>query len=236
MRVARVASWLLVILMLHLGAPAVLADRDLSEVARGQTGAPLVALTFDAGGVAGPAERIIALLRDRGLRVTFFLSGRWVEAYPELVAQLGADGHELANHSYSHPNLRTLSSERIRWELQHTDQLIAAATGQDPARLYRPPFGARDRRVLSLTEGLGYRSVMWALDSGDWRAEATPAGVARRVLTNAAPGDIVVMHVAAQATAAALPVILDGLAERGLQVVTVSEVLVGAMDSRADQP
>lgn len=213
---------------LVVAPPAALADGPLGEVTHGPRDSGLIALTFDAGGVAGPAARVLGALRERGIRATFFLSGQWVERYPELAAQVGADGHELANHSYSHPDLRGLSAERIAWELGYTESLIETIVGLPPVRLYRPPFGARDQRVLRVTEELGYRSVMWALDSGDWRTDATPGSVARRVLGLVQAGDIVVMHVASTATAVALPGILDGLSSRGLRVATVSEVLAGA--------
>lgn len=205
-----------------------LADNPGPEIVRGPSDAPLVALTFDAGDVAGQGERILATLRERGLRVTLFLAGQWLERYPHLAAQVGADGHELANHTYSHPDLRQVSDQRLAWELIHTDELIEAQTGRAPVPYFRPPFGARDARVLRLAGQLGYRSVMWSLDSADWRVEATPDGVTRRVLRLTEAGDVVVMHMASLATAAALPRILDGLADQGLQVVTLSELLYGA--------
>lgn len=211
----------------HAGTPLGYAQAATDEVVSGVADVPLVALTFDAGGVAGPAARVLAVLRERDVRATFFLSGQWIESYPQLAAQIGADGHELANHTYAHPDLRGLSNDRIAWELQFTDALIESATGRSPVPYFRPPFGARDARVVRVAGALGYRSIMWALDSADWRTDATRAGVASRVLRLARAGDVVVMHVASTATAAALGEILDGLAARGLQVVTVTEVLNG---------
>ncbi|MBI4493806.1 MAG: polysaccharide deacetylase family protein [Chloroflexi bacterium] len=227
---------LLALVGLLIGGPGAAADETLEEVVRGPTDSALVALTFDAGGVAGPAGQVLATLRERGIRATFFLSGHWLEDYPELAAQVGDDGHELANHTYSHPDLRYVSNDRLAWELVHTDELIEALAGRKPVSYFRPPFGARDPRVLGLAAELGYRSVMWALDSADWRTEATPSGVAARVLSHARAGDVVVMHVASEATAAALPDILDGLEARGLQVVTVSELLAGAPISATPTP
>jgi peptidoglycan/xylan/chitin deacetylase (PgdA/CDA1 family) len=90
---------------------------------------------------------------------------------------------------------------------------------------FRPPFGARNRRVLDVAAASGFRSVFWSLDSGDWLPRATAGGVAERVLRFAQPGDIVVEHVASDASAVALPTILDEFDERGWKVGTVSEVL-----------
>jgi peptidoglycan/xylan/chitin deacetylase (PgdA/CDA1 family) len=90
---------------------------------------------------------------------------------------------------------------------------------------FRPPFGARNRRVLDVAAATGFRSIYWSLDSGDWLPRATAGAVAGKILRYAAPGDIVVEHVGAQASADALPVILDEFAQRGWRVGTVSEVL-----------
>src|SRR5262249_55484263 len=90
------------------------AQEDWSEVVRGDPSTGIVALTFDAGGVAGPAAaQIIGILRDRHVRATFFLSGHWVDDYPDLALQVAADGHELANHTYNHPDLALLDTDRI---------------------------------------------------------------------------------------------------------------------------
>lgn len=201
------------------------ADGDWSEVTRGDPSFGMVALTFDAGSVDGPAATILDTLRDHNVKVTFFLTGQWVESYPELAQRVATDGHELANHTYYHPDLTRLSDQQIAWELEYTNAVIEARLGRTSRPWFRPPFGARDQRVLDLAAQLGFRSVYWTLDSGDWRTGATPAAVLRRVLSNVEAGDIVVHHVASDATAQVLPVILDTLAERGLRVVTVSELL-----------
>ncbi|MDQ3811534.1 MAG: hypothetical protein M3336_14720, partial [Chloroflexota bacterium] len=109
--------------------------------------------------------------------------------------------------------------------LDYTDQLVWDTVGVPTRPYFRAPFGARNRRVLDLAAAVGFRSVYWTLDSGDWLPRATPGGVAERVLRYAGPGDIVVQHVASDATARALPIILDVFAERGWRVGTVSDVL-----------
>lgn len=217
----------LVVAGLLAAAPSGLAGAawSWSEVSRGDPGSGMVALTFDAGSVDGPAATILDTLHDRGLKVTCFLTGQWVESYPELARRLAADGHELANHTYYHPDLTQLSDQQIRWELEYTNAVIEARLGRTSRPWFRPPFGARDQRVLAVAEELGYRSVYWTLDSGDWRTGVTPGAVLRRVLSNVEAGDIVVHHLASDATAQALPEILDALAARGLRVVTVSELL-----------
>lgn len=224
----RALTWLLAAVAaagLLAGAAAAAAQEDWSEVVRGDSETGVVALTFDAGGVAGSSQRVIDALRERGLRVTFFLSGQWVDQYPQLALQIAQDGHELANHSYTHPDFVHLPDARIARELERTDEVVAALAGRHTRPFFRPPFGSRNARVLRAAADAGFRSVFWTLDSADWREGIAPAVVRDRVLRLAGPGDIVVMHVASEATAAVLPQILDTLAERAWRVGTVSEVL-----------
>jgi peptidoglycan/xylan/chitin deacetylase (PgdA/CDA1 family) len=199
---------------------------DYSEVVHGDAASGLVALTFDAGNEGGgAAAQVLEILRERGVRVTFFLSGQWVDHNPELAQQMVADGHEIANHSYDHPDLTHLSDNQIVWELDYTDQVVSDVMGSHTRPYFRPPFGARNRRVLDVAAAAGFRSVYWSLDSGDWLPRATAGAVAGKILRYAEPGDIVVEHVGSDATAAALPVVLDEFEQRGWRVGTVSEVL-----------
>jgi peptidoglycan/xylan/chitin deacetylase (PgdA/CDA1 family) len=213
-------------LALVAARPLAAQEVDSAEIVRGDPSTNLVALTFDAGNEGGgAAPRLLDLFRERGIHVTFFLSGQWVVHNPELAQQMLADGHELANHSYSHPDLTHLSESQIVYELDYTDQVVFDATGGHTRPFFRPPFGARNRRVLDIAAASGFRSVYWTLDSGDWLPRATAAAVAGKILRYAEPGDIVVEHVGADASADALPVVLDEFAQRGWQVGTVSEVL-----------
>ena len=213
-----VLAWSLLVAPLPAGAV-------WDEVEGGDPNSNLVALTFDAGSVDGPASTILDILRANRLQVTFFLTGQWVQSYPELARQVATDGHELANHTYFHPDLTLLGSEQIAWEFEYTNAVIEADLGRTSKPWFRPPFGARDARVLDIARDLGYRSIYWTLDSGDWRNNATGAGVLTRVLKSVAPGDIVVHHVAADATAEALPEIIAGIQANGWRIVTVSELL-----------
>ena len=215
-------------LVLALGLLFSTGQDDWSEIVHGDPSTGIVALTFDAGdGVNAAVPRVLDTLRERGLHVTFFLTGRWVEQYPDLAEQIAADGHEIANHSYSHPDLVPLDDAQIAWQLEYTDQLIADLLGIHTQPFFRPPFGSRNGRVLAVAAASGFRSVYWTLDSGDWRARVSAGQVADRILRYAQPGDIVVEHVASEATAEALPTVLDAFDERGWRVGTVSDVLGG---------
>lgn len=196
-----------------------------AEVSRGGADDPRVALTFDCGSVAGTSSALLETLRQHGLRVTFFVTGEYADRYPDLVRQIAADGHEVSNHTYGHPNLTELDDGAIRDQLQRAESAIQRLTGRTTRPWMRMPFGARNSRVVSVVREAGYTSIFWSLDSGDWQSDATTASVRARVLNNTGSGFIVVHHCAAAQTAEALPAIIQGLQARGLSIVTVSALL-----------
>ncbi len=195
------------------------------EVVSGDVSLPLVALTFDAGAAAGAANQLLDVLTSRGVHSTFFITGEFADRYPDLIARIAADGHELANHSYSHPDFRKLTVNQMRVEIRRAAASIEAASGSAPALLWRPPFGSRDKHILQVVDDEGYRSIYWTLDSGDWLDGATEQKVRSTVLGKTAAGSIVVDHISPDATARAMPATIDGLRAQGLSLVTVSQLL-----------
>ena len=184
-----------------------------------------IALTFDAGASPAPTPSILKALRDNGLHVTFFLTGKWCEANPELVKQIAAEGHEIGNHTYSHPDLRKLSDDEIIEQLSKTEDLVKNLTGQSTKPYFRPPYGGRDKQVLSVAGREGYTSVYWSLDCLDaYQKGITAEQIETRVLDRIQGGDIVLMHCGSAATAAALPDLIAKLKERGFVIVKVSEL------------
>lgn len=211
------------------GAPATLESQPLL-VQRGAAGRPIVALTLDAGASAEPVPAILHALRERQVTITFFLTGKWIAENPELTRQIVADGHEIANHTNSHPDMRTLSDETLRQELADTEALLHETAGASARPFFRPPFGAYDERVLRLTEAEGYLPIYWTLDSLDSVGEPkTAAFLLERVTAKLTPeqlrGAIILAHCGSQPTAEALPQILDRFAAMGLRVGKISEVL-----------
>lgn len=187
-----------------------------------------VALTFDAGASSAPTPSILQTLRSAGLHVTFFLTGKWCEKNPELAKQIAAKGHEIGNHTYSHPDLRKLSDEAIIEQLQKADDLITKLTGKSAKPLFRPPFGGRDKRVLAVAGEQGYRSVYWSLDSFDaYKKGITSQQIKDRILERIQGGDIVLMHCGSAATAAQLPDLISKLQQRGYEIVKVSDLTDG---------
>jgi peptidoglycan/xylan/chitin deacetylase (PgdA/CDA1 family) len=202
-------------------------------VRRGMASRPWVALTLDAGAGAAPTGRMLQALRERKIRITFFLTGRWIRENPDLTRQIVADGHEIANHTFSHPDLTRLGTAAVQQELAEAEAALhAVAPGASMRPLFRPPYGAYDERVLRTATAAGYLPVYWTLDSLDSVGEPkTPEFLLERVTAKLPPaqlrGAIILAHCGSEPTAAALPAILDRFAAMGLEVRTVSEVLNG---------
>jgi peptidoglycan/xylan/chitin deacetylase (PgdA/CDA1 family) len=183
-----------------------------------------MALTFDCGASGAPTPAILQALREARVRVTFFITGQWATTNPDLTRQIAAE-HEIANHSWTHRDFRDLSDQEIRTEMERTDAAIGYIAGVSTKPFWRAPFGSRDARILSATREAGWPyHIFWSADSGDWLS--IPASQVRTNVTRAAGnGAIIVQHCGSVQTAAVLPDILRDLANMGLQVVTLSELL-----------
>ncbi|MEN6521499.1 MAG: polysaccharide deacetylase family protein [Armatimonadota bacterium] len=197
------------------------------ELKQGQTGGDKIALTFDAGASSRPTPALLKILASKDVRATFFLTGKWVEDNRELTRQIAAAGHEIGNHTYSHPDLRKLTDDEIREQLVKTEELVQSAAGVSTKPLFRAPFGARDSRVLSVARDEGYRSVYWTVDSWDaFKKGITAAEIEERVLDRSQAGSIILMHCGSGPTVEALSEIIDELRAKGYELVTVSELLL----------
>jgi hypothetical protein len=177
-----------------------------------------VALTFEAGGEPAPTPAILASLQAAKVDATFFLDGRWVEANPELVHAISAQGHELGNHGYRHDDWTTMSSEEIEADLAATERLVEGLTGRTVKPWARPPFGAVDERVLEVLARAGYHTVYRdAVDGAHWPGETTAASVHERALRSAHEGAVVVFHTNRAETPEALPGIIEALVAADFQ-------------------
>jgi peptidoglycan/xylan/chitin deacetylase (PgdA/CDA1 family) len=216
--------------------PAPAPVGGLATVVRtGDTTRSSLALTFDAGSDAGNTAGILDLLASRGLRASFGVTGRWVEANPDLARRIVAEGHLVFNHTRDHQSFTgrstgkaPLSRDQRIAELRDAADSIQRVTGVPPGPWFRPPYGDYDRSVQADVLAAGYPLVvMWSTDSLGWQGLDPPALTAR-VLRGAEPGAIILFHVGAASTdAAALPAILDGLRDRNLRPVTIAELIGG---------
>ncbi len=203
------------------GAPD--TPRVVSRIA---TDDKVVALTFDAGSDAGHTLAILDILEDEGVKATFFLTGKWLDSYPELGAAIAGRGHALGNHTRSHPHLTQLTDDEIRDELAVTERKAKEACGRSLGPFFRPPYGEHDERTdrIAAEAGYGY-IIMWTIDSLDWKM--IPADeLVRRVVGNVEPGAIVLMHVGSQTNEPdALPRIIRELKDKGYRFATLAELL-----------
>jgi peptidoglycan/xylan/chitin deacetylase (PgdA/CDA1 family) len=212
--------------MIHALPPAVVAG----ELVRLQTRQHVVALTFDGGGNADAAKRVLAVLRREHVTGTFFLTGHFVRTFPALSRAIGRR-YPVANHTVDHLDLRRLSTAAATREIKLAETMIRNATGRDPRPLFRFPYGARDARTLGIVGRLGYASVRWTVDTWGWMglAAQTVAGAQRRVLAHLVPGEIVLMHLGSSRDRStidsrALPGVIRAVRARGYRFVTLQGI------------
>ena len=189
---------------------------------------PYIAMSFDDGPSPALTPRLLDLLKQRGIKVTFFVIGQNVEHAPEIVARAAAEGHEIGNHTWDHPALTKLSDARVQEEVNKTSEAIFQAIGKKPV-LLRPPYGAMNARVHHLVDQDGMKVVLWSVDPNDWKRPGS-AVVERRILAGAKPGSIILSHDIHPGTIEAMPATLDALLAKGYKFVTVSELI--AMQSK----
>lgn len=193
-----------------------------------------VALTFDAEHPDRPhrpgvQEGILDVLRDRSVRTTFFLQGRWVEAFPDTARRVAREGHLVGSHSFYHARMPLLSDEGMATDIRDAEEAIRAIVGVDPRPWFRCPFmaGADDRRVLGILGGLGYREVPSDIVLEDWEPARTGAAIAADAIaavSAAGDGAIVLFHAWPPQTLDALPAIVDGLRANGAAFVDVAQL------------
>ena len=185
---------------------------------------PYVALTFDDGPSAKLTPKLLDLLAARQIKVTFFVIGQNVAENPEVVARAAREGHEIGNHSWSHPNLAKMSDEAVRRELQKTDEAIRSATGNRPT-LLRPPYGSITTREKKwIANEFGYKIILWDVDPLDWKRPGSTV-VCNRIVRNTRAGSIILAHDIHPGTIEAMPATIDQLQSKGFKFVTVSQLI-----------
>jgi peptidoglycan-N-acetylglucosamine deacetylase len=185
---------------------------------------PYIAITFDDGPSATLTPKLLDLLAAHHIKATFFVIGENVAEHPEIVARAAREGHQIGNHSWSHPNLAKMSQENVRSQLQRTDDAIKSATGKSPT-LLRPPYGSiTEREKRWIHDEFRYDIILWDVDPLDWKRPG-PAIVRSRILNETRPGSIVLSHDIHPGTIEAMPSTLDQLEAKGFKFVTVSELI-----------
>jgi peptidoglycan-N-acetylglucosamine deacetylase len=196
---------------------------------------PYIAMTFDDGPHQTLTPKLLDLLAQKKIKVTFFVLGENVERYPEILKRAVAEGHEIGNHSWSHPNLAKLSQEKVRDQLKRTDDLIRQTIGFRP-KIMRPPYGSLTSKQRQwVHEEFGYNVILWEVDPLDWK-EPGRAVVARRIISQTKPGFIILSHDIHAQTIDAMPEVFDALLAKGFKFVTVSELLALAKPATPPSP
>jgi len=196
----------------------------------------LIALTFDDGPYPVTTPLLLQTLRDLHVPATFFLIGRDAEQFPDLARAIRAGGHEIADHTLTHPDLDRLSNTAVADELREG----AAALGRiapDPAerRLFRPPHGRYTVATLRTAQAQGYDTILWSDDPGDWRSVGADA-LRAHVLQKATAPEIVLLHSGRPATVAALPALVAAFRKAGYTFVTVGTLLRETSAEQLNRP
>ncbi len=203
------------------------------EIVKVGTEEKVVALTFDAGANADGVTPILSILRENGVKGTFFLTGKFIERYPEEVKAIIGSGGDVGNHTYDHPYLSQLTDEEIREKIAGAEDTFATLDGKFQPFL-RAPYGDRNQSVLDTVSEAGYINIRWTIDSLGWKGTSggqTAGTVRDKVLRNTSPGAIIMMHLGSNPDdkthldSQALPEIIAELRADGYEFVTLSELI-----------
>jgi peptidoglycan-N-acetylglucosamine deacetylase len=185
---------------------------------------PYIAMTFDDGPSSANTPRLLEILKQRNIKATFFLIGQNAASNPDIVRQILADGHEIGNHSWTHPQLSKLSDDRVTAEINKTQDAIKEASGFTPTIL-RPPYGAITTRQREWIESrFGLNIILWSVDPFDWKRPGASV-ITQRILSQVRPGAIILSHDIHKQTVDAMPATLDSLIAKGYKFVTVTQLI-----------
>lgn len=184
----------------------------------------VVSISFDASWGADKTIPILDILDQYGVKTTFFLVGGWVDKYPDMVKEIFARGHEIGNHSNTHPQMSKLGEEGIRDELRMMSDKVEKLTGVRPT-LFRPPYGDYNNRVVQVSRAEGYEAVQWSIDSLDWKDRGTQ-DIIKRCTYKVENGDIVLFHNDSNDIVNALPTVIQHYQGLGYTIVPVGQLIL----------
>lgn len=185
---------------------------------------PYIAITFDDGPHGTNTPRLLDILAKRNIKATFFVLGQCVAEYPQILKRIASEGHEIGNHSWSHPSFAKMSNDGVRSQIDRTQQLIGDTMGKRPTIL-RPPYGAitpAERQWIA--KDFGLKIILWSVDPQDWKFRDA-ARVQRTIVNETRNGSIILAHDIHPSTIDAMAPTLDALLAKGFKFVTVSELI-----------
>ena len=201
-------------------------ERSRWGMARGHPFIREVALTFDDGPREWGMPELLAALESIDARATFFLVGKFAERYGSITKTIDAAGHEIENHSYTHPKLYTLWVEKIMREAERCNEVMDALGIRTP-RFLRPPGGGFNLKIFYAMRRMNMRLALWSVNTIDYYEGRTAHEIVNNVVKSSKPGSIILMHSGVPVTVEALPAIAAGLRERGFRFVTLQEMYNG---------
>ncbi|HEY8346537.1 MAG TPA: polysaccharide deacetylase family sporulation protein PdaB [Symbiobacteriaceae bacterium] len=197
----------------------------LRPIYSAKTDEKVVALTFDISWGSKMAPKVLEILRQENVKATFFLSGPWAKNHAELVRQIQADGHEIESHGQEHVDLNTLGREGAARNIAAAHEILKELTGREPTYI-RPPNGAYNKESVLGAKDLGYATVIWSVDSLDWKNPGVGT-IINRTTKLVHPGAIILMHASdsCKQTDQALPAIIRNLRQQGYQFMLLDEMI-----------
>lgn len=189
------------------------------------SGAPKVSISFDAAWGNEDTAVLLSILDKYNVKTTFFMTGGWVESYPEDVKAIAEAGHDLGNHSENHKQMSQLGAAECKEEIQKVHDKVKELTGKDMI-LFRPPYGDYNDTLIEAANSIGYHVIQWDVDSLDWKDYGADA-IVSRVLDHKhlGNGSIILMHNGAKYTKDSLERVITGLQEKGYEIVPISELI-----------
>jgi peptidoglycan/xylan/chitin deacetylase (PgdA/CDA1 family) len=185
----------------------------------------LIALTFDDGPYPVETPLLLDTLADLRVPATFFLIGRDAQQFPEITARIVRDGHEIANHTLTHPNLDSLGPQEIKQELDGAAEVLGRfTTDPGPRTMMRPPHGRFTEATVIAAQRAGFHIVLWTDDPGDWRT-LEPETLAKEIFRHATAPDMVLLHSGRLPTIEMLPQVVERFRKAGFTFVTAGELL-----------
>lgn len=182
-----------------------------------------VSLTFDDGPSPATTPRVLNILKKYKIPATFFVLGQRAQTHPDLIRRLLREGHVVANHSYSHPQMTKLEGEGRLKEIQKTQDIIRALS-PNPIKWFRPPYGAYDKKLERLVDSYGMTVVLWDVDPQDWKRQNSPEDICASVIKQTRPGSIILLHDIHERTVNALEKIIVSLRAKGYAFVPLKAI------------
>ncbi|WP_144511791.1 polysaccharide deacetylase family protein [Bacillus sp. FJAT-22090] len=199
---------------------------------KGDPNEKIIYFTFDNGYENGYTESILDTLKKENIKATFFLTGHYLESATPLVKRMIAEGHQIGNHSYGHPNLARLSKEGVQQELQKFDQKLSELTSVKRTTVTRPPEGSFNEQVLEAANEIGYQHIFWSVAFIDWHRDQKKGGqyAYDQLISQIHPGAIILMHTVSPDNAEGLPMFIKEARKRGYTFGTLDELNMNNQD------